>query len=65
MACLRCHFSLVYIVASYGYCCSYCSCNTKVEEEKKIATTQEHKKPATKKNSKTQSEENFVAFSIK
>ncbi len=35
VACFQCPFSLAYAVASYGCCCSYCSCSTKVEEKKK------------------------------
>jgi hypothetical protein len=41
-------FSLAYVVASYGYC-SCCRCNTKVEKEE-VTTTQEHKKPTSKRN---------------
>jgi hypothetical protein len=44
----QCPFSLAYVVASYG--CSCCSCNTKIKKEKEVASTQEHKKPASKRN---------------
>jgi hypothetical protein len=47
-------FSLAYVVASFGYC-SCCSYNTKVEEKKKIATTQDHKTLTSKRNPRTQS----------
>jgi hypothetical protein len=46
----RCPFSLAYIVVSYGYCWSYCSYGTKVEKEEEVTATQEHKKPASKRN---------------
>jgi hypothetical protein len=46
----QCRFSLAYTTASYGCCCSYCSYNTRVEKEERVATTQEHNKPASKGN---------------
>jgi hypothetical protein len=50
VACFWCPFSLAYIVVSYGYCYSCYSCSTKVKDEKEVATTQKHKKPASKRN---------------
>jgi hypothetical protein len=43
-------FSLAYVTTSYGYCCSYYTCSIRVEKEKEVATTEEHKKPASKRN---------------
>ncbi len=45
-----CPFPLAYIATSYGYYCSCCSCNTKVEKENEVIATQEHKKPTSKRN---------------
>jgi hypothetical protein len=59
-----CPFSFAYVVASYG-CCSCCSCNTKVVEEKDVTTTQEHKKLANKRNLIIQNQEKSNAFNIK
>jgi hypothetical protein len=47
VAYFRCPFSLVCVAASYGCCCSYCSCSIRIE--KKI-TTQKQKKLSSKKN---------------
>jgi hypothetical protein len=48
-ACM-CPFSLTYVAASYGYCCSCCSCSTWVKKENEVAAIQEHKKPTSKRN---------------
>jgi hypothetical protein len=53
VACFWCPFSLSYVADSYGCYCSCCSYNTWIEEEKKVATTQERKKPASKRNPRT------------
>jgi hypothetical protein len=50
VVCFWCPFSLTYIVANYGRCCSCCNYNTRVEKLKEAATTQEHKKPTSKRN---------------
>jgi len=50
VACFWCPFSLAYVVASYGYYCSCCSCSTKIEKEKEVVATQKHKKLANKRN---------------
>jgi hypothetical protein len=49
VAYFRCPFSFADAVVSYGYCCSCYSCSTKIEKEKEL-TTQEHKKPTSKRN---------------
>ncbi len=46
----RCPFSLAYVTTSYGCYCSYCTCSIRVEKKEEITTTQEHKKPTSKKN---------------
>jgi len=50
VACFLCPFSFAYATVGYDCCCSCYSCNTKIEKEKEIATTQEHKKPIRKRN---------------
>jgi hypothetical protein len=50
VAYFQCPFSLAYIIANYGYCCSYCSCSTKVEKEEEVVAIQKHKKLASKRN---------------
>jgi hypothetical protein len=37
-------------IASYGFCCSYCSYNIRVEKEEEVVAIQEHKKPTRKRN---------------
>jgi len=46
----RCFFSLIYIITNYGYCCYCCSYSTRVEKEEEVVITEEHKKPANKRN---------------
>jgi hypothetical protein len=65
VACFQCPFSLAYTIVNYGYYCSCCSYKTKVEEEKEVAATQEHKKPTSKRNPKIQSQEKSATFNIK
>jgi hypothetical protein len=43
-------FSLACAAANYGCYCSCYSYSTKVKKEKEVAITQEHKKPASKRN---------------
>jgi hypothetical protein len=62
VACFRCPFSLAYVDASYGYCYSCCSCSTKVEKEKEVATIQEHKKPSSKRNPKNSKPRKICRF---
>jgi hypothetical protein len=64
VAYFRCPFSLAYASTSYGCCCSSYSYSIRVEE-KEVVVTQKHKKPASKRNPRTQSQEKFAAFNIK
>jgi hypothetical protein len=57
IACFRCPFPFAYIATSYGCCCSYCSCSTRVKKEEDITSTQKHKNQQGKETQKTQSQE--------
>jgi hypothetical protein len=50
MGFFRCFFSFIYIITNYGCCCYCCSYNTRVEKEEEVLITEEHKKPANKRN---------------
>jgi len=53
-----------FVVASYGCYCSYYSYSTRVEKEKEVLATQEHKKPTRKKTQEIQSQEKSDVFNI-
>jgi hypothetical protein len=55
-------FSFACVIASYGCCCSYCSYSTRVEKEKEVVTTQEHKKPASKRNLRNSKPRKIYSF---
>jgi len=62
VACFQCPFSLVYTTVNYGYCCSYCSYNTKVEKEEEVVAIQKYKKLASKRNPRNSKPRKIYCF---
>jgi hypothetical protein len=58
----QCPFFVAYIVANYGCGCSCCSCNIRAEKEEEVATTQEHNKLVSKRNSRNLKTEKICRF---